>query len=524
MTAANSEYRHVQATGAFLNDSETLVQALTDLGAGFWVLTPLRLGDGTVVLVNRGFVPPEQRERAAHGAAEATTAATVTGLLRITEPKGWFLRRNDPAKNHWYSRDVQAIAAARGLDRPGGAVLYRSGGQCCRRCRRGRCRRGGWWRWRHRRSHSAPVGGLTVIAFRNTHLTYAITWYGLAALVVVGAWIVIREERRRRPTRGRPERSGGNPEKRRRRDAGRPPRSSTIRPVARTCDSSSSCAGSRSSGRSSPSPWCTSVFASRCRCTTCRWCCSVSSLSTRRACCAGGTRIEVTNSMLFVSLLVDVTTLTAQLYLSGGTTNPFVFLYLLQVILGAVLLRAWAVWTIVAITGACFAGLTLLYRPLALPPGDYGVLSGPYIQGTLLCFALNAALLVIFITRINRNLRARDARLAYLRERAAEEEHIVRMGLLASGAAHELGTPLSTLSVILGDWRRMPGFASDPERVQEIDEMQAQVTRCKGIVSGILLSAGEARGESPVETTVRTFLDDLVAEWRSTRPVARLTY
>lgn len=233
---------------------------------------------------------------------------------------------------------------------------------------------------------------------------------------------------------------------------------------------------------------------------------------------------EVTNSMLFVSLLVDVTTLTAQLYLSGGTTNPFVFLYLLQVILGAVLLRAWAVWTIVAITGACFAGLTLFYRPLALPPGDYGVLSGPYIQGMLLCFALNAALLVIFITRISRNLRARDARLAYLRERAAEEEHIVRMGLLASGAAHELGTPLSTLSVILGDWRRMPGFAGDPERVQEIDEMQAQVTRCKSIVSGILLSAGEARGESPVETTVRTFLDDLVAEWRSTRPVARLNY
>ena len=233
---------------------------------------------------------------------------------------------------------------------------------------------------------------------------------------------------------------------------------------------------------------------------------------------------EVTNSMLFVALLVDVSTLTAQLYLSGGTTNPFVFLYLLQVILGAVLLRAWAVWTIVAVTAVCFAGLTVLYRPLVLPPDNYGLLSGPYVLGMLLCFALNAALLVIFITRINRNLRARDARLAYLRERAAEEEHIVRMGLLASGAAHELGTPLSTLSVILGDWRRMPGFAADPERLQEIDEMQAQLTRCKGIVSGILLSAGEARGESPVETTVRTFLDDLVAEWRSTRPAVELTY
>ena len=233
---------------------------------------------------------------------------------------------------------------------------------------------------------------------------------------------------------------------------------------------------------------------------------------------------EVTNSTLFVALLVDVTTLTAQLYLSGGVTNPFVFLYLLQVILGAVLLRTWAVWTIVVVTGACFAGLTQVYRPLALPPDDYGRLSGPYIGGMLLCFTLNAALLVIFITRISRNLRARDTRLAYLRERAAEEEHIVRMGLLASGAAHELGTPLSTLSVILGDWRHMPGFSADPERLQEVDEMQAQVTRCKSIVSGILLSAGEARGDSPVETTVRTFLDDLVTEWRATRPVAEFSY
>ena len=230
---------------------------------------------------------------------------------------------------------------------------------------------------------------------------------------------------------------------------------------------------------------------------------------------------EVTNGELFFALLVDVTTLTAQLYLSGGTTNPFTFLYLLQVILGAVLLRSWSVWTMVGITAACFTGLTLFYRPLALPADYY---ERPYIEGTLICFALNAALLVIFITRINRNLRARDARLADLREQAAEEEHIVRMGLLASGAAHELGTPLSTVSVILGDWRRMSVIAADPQLLEEIDEMQAQVQRCKTIVSGILLSAGEARGDSPVATTIRTFLDDLVKEWRETRPVTRFTY
>lgn len=233
---------------------------------------------------------------------------------------------------------------------------------------------------------------------------------------------------------------------------------------------------------------------------------------------------EVANGELFFSLLVDVSTLTAQLYLSGGATNPFAYLYLLQVILGAVLLRAWSVWTIVGIAVACFTGLTFLYRPLPLPVDYYGMLFGPYIEGTLICFALNASLLVIFITRINRNLRARDARLADLRERAAEEEHIVRMGLLASGAAHELGTPLSTVSVILGDWRRMPAVAADTQLLEEIDEMQAQVQRCKAIVSAILLSAGEARGDSPAATTIRTFLDDLVREWRQTRPVARFTY
>jgi two-component system sensor histidine kinase RegB len=225
-----------------------------------------------------------------------------------------------------------------------------------------------------------------------------------------------------------------------------------------------------------------------------------------------------------VALLVDVGMLTAQLYLSGGATNPFVFLYLLQVTLAAVLLKAWSTWTMVAITAVCVAGLAMFGRPLALPPDHDRGLASPYIQGMLICFALNAALLVIFITRIGRNLRERDAHLADLRQRAAEEEHIVRMGLLASGAAHELGTPLATLAVILGDWGRMPFFTSDPELHQEVNEMQAQIQRCKSIVSGILLSAGEARGESSVETTLCHFMDELAQEWRATRPVVRFSY
>jgi two-component system sensor histidine kinase RegB len=232
----------------------------------------------------------------------------------------------------------------------------------------------------------------------------------------------------------------------------------------------------------------------------------------------------VSERALVISLLVDVATLTAQLYFSGGGSNPFIFLYLLQVTLGAVLLQRHNTWAIVAITSACFITLTQYHEPLSLPLNERGSLEDPYAIGVLICYALNAILLVVFVTRISRNLRARDARLADLRQRAAEEEHIVRMGLLASGAAHELGTPLSTLAVILGDWHRMPFFASDPELLHDVEEMQAQVLRCKNIVTGILLSAGEDRGEAPIATTVTGFLDELVAEWRATRSSSALTF
>jgi two-component system sensor histidine kinase RegB len=234
--------------------------------------------------------------------------------------------------------------------------------------------------------------------------------------------------------------------------------------------------------------------------------------------------VPVTNREVFLALLVDVASLTVQLYLSGGTTNPFAFLYLLQVILSAVLLEAWSTWTIVALILACLAGLSVYAKPLPLPFDHARGIGSLYVQGMLICFVLNAALLVIFVQRISGTLRAKATQLADLRQRAVEEEHIVRMGLLASGAAHELGTPLATLSVILGDWKRMPEFKKNPELLEEIAEMQTQLKRCKSIVSGILLSAGEARGESAKRTTIRTFLDELVEEWKGSRPVRGFSY
>lgn len=172
--AAADEYRHVLLEGRFLPLADTLVQAVTERGGGSWVMTPLRLGDGALVLVNRGFVPLDAKDPAAWAPPEG--AVTVTGLLRLPEPGGAFLRANDPAAGRWYSRDVAAIAAARGL--PEVAPYFVDADA--------------------RGDEGLPVGGLTVIAFPNNHLVYAITWYALALMVAVGFAYLLRYERRLR--------------------------------------------------------------------------------------------------------------------------------------------------------------------------------------------------------------------------------------------------------------------------------------------------------------------------------------
>ncbi|HUN98397.1 MAG TPA: ATP-binding protein [Bradyrhizobium sp.] len=232
----------------------------------------------------------------------------------------------------------------------------------------------------------------------------------------------------------------------------------------------------------------------------------------------------VSNRDLLLALMLDVAALSAQLYLSGGATNPFASLYLLQVTLGAVLLDARFTWSLLALACTFFAGLTVFFRPLAVAHSSFGDFSELQLTGMFVGFALDAVLLVVFVTLINRNLRERDAHLAALRQHAAEEDHIVRMGLLASGAAHELGTPLASLSVILSDWRRMTFWTSDAELAEDLSAMEASLRQCKSIVTGILVSAGEARGEDSSTTTVGRFMAGLVAEWRQTRTADMLSF
>ena len=235
-------------------------------------------------------------------------------------------------------------------------------------------------------------------------------------------------------------------------------------------------------------------------------------------------RWAVTNGELTAALLLDVVALAWQLYHSGGLTNPFASLFLLQVVIGAILLKPASSWGVALATVVALGVLGTDPMPLTLPQPYREDPLALYLKGSLICFGLIAVLLVAFVTRISRNLRESDAALADIRQRAAEEDHIVRMGLLASGAAHELGTPLSSLSVLLGDWKTLPRLSDDLELQDDLEDMEAAVGRCKAIVSGILMSAGEARGVAPEVTTMRDFLDDIVGEWRSSRLTGTIDY
>ena len=180
LSRENAEYRRLTVTGRFLEDRQTRVRAVTELGEGFWLMAPVQTDDGFVVLVNRGFVPQGWRDNrapeasgagsvgsrpTAAGAAEGTIA--VTGLLRISEPKGAFLRSNAPAENRWYSRDVEALSHAQHLT---GTAPYFVDAEADDDAGPD--------------SSQPPVAGLTVVHFRNSHLQYAITWFILALMAL----------------------------------------------------------------------------------------------------------------------------------------------------------------------------------------------------------------------------------------------------------------------------------------------------------------------------------------------------
>lgn len=183
---AQDEYSHVKFTAQFDNAAEALVFGSASAfrpdvgGAGYWVFTPAQLADGTVVIVNRGFVPENKKDPGSRAAGQIAGPVEITGALRWPDMQHWFTPNDDPVHNLFFARDPKAIAAAKSL----GVVAP----------------------FYVEQESPVPPGGLPqpgklVVALPDNHLQYAITWYGLAA-ALVGVFVVWARTSRRRDHSG----------------------------------------------------------------------------------------------------------------------------------------------------------------------------------------------------------------------------------------------------------------------------------------------------------------------------------
>jgi surfeit locus 1 family protein len=172
---AGEEYRRVTFGATFDHAKEALVYGAASAfrpdvsGPGYWVFTPARLPDGAFVIVNRGFVPENRRNAAMRAAGQIAGPVAIVGAVRWPEQRTLFSPADDPQKNLWFVRDPLAIAAAKGIEPV--APFYVE------------------------QESPLPPGGLPqagklAVTLRNAHLQYAITWYGLALvlLVMFGVW------------------------------------------------------------------------------------------------------------------------------------------------------------------------------------------------------------------------------------------------------------------------------------------------------------------------------------------------
>ncbi|MFN3718114.1 MAG: SURF1 family protein [Rhizobium rhizophilum] len=157
VTSDTAEYRRVEVRGQYLSSDDTLVKAVTSRGSGFWVMTPFETDGGWRLFINRGFVPDDWTAPTDRPKPEGEQ--TVTGLLRLTQPGGAFLRDNDPTGNRWFSRDTVAMAGALGLGQVAPYFIDANAS-----------------------GDGFPIGGFTVVSFPNKHFGYAMTWFGLAAV------------------------------------------------------------------------------------------------------------------------------------------------------------------------------------------------------------------------------------------------------------------------------------------------------------------------------------------------------
>ena len=230
----------------------------------------------------------------------------------------------------------------------------------------------------------------------------------------------------------------------------------------------------------------------------------------------------VSHQEFFLQLLVDVFSLSALLYFSGGSTNPFISLYLLPLTIAAATLPWRFTWVMAVITIACYTLLLFVYIPLPHDHNNHLIEFALHVSGMWLAFVLSTMIIAWFVVKMSASIRERDHDLAKAREQALRNEQIIALGTLAAGAAHELGTPLSTMAVVTGELQKE--YTQDNEFQNNITILRDQIAHCKHTLTHLLAKAGQNRAEQGSKLPVDKFLDQILDKWKLIRPSIKFTY
>jgi two-component system sensor histidine kinase RegB len=227
----------------------------------------------------------------------------------------------------------------------------------------------------------------------------------------------------------------------------------------------------------------------------------------------------VTDREFFVQLLVDLFALTSILYYTGGASNPFVYFFVLPMIISAAALPQIYTWILAGLSALSYTVLMLWRVEVPEFINMHGRASMDlHAAGMWVGFIVLSLLIATFVSAMAQTVRERDHYLARLRESALRDERVVAVATLAAGAAHELSTPLATMALVTGEIAREYPAATHPALNRDLGILRDQIARCKEALSVISASAGAARADSAERLTLDRFVRQAVAEVCHLRP------
>ena len=214
-------------------------------------------------------------------------------------------------------------------------------------------------------------------------------------------------------------------------------------------------------------------------------------------------------------LLVDISALTVLLYFSGGATNPFISYYLVPISIAAISLPMAMTWAITGLSILAYSALLVYYQPFnQLTPHHGNASFNLHIIGMWINFALSAGLITYFVVRMAAALRMQEAELSTQKEEQMQDEQLLAIATLAAGAAHELGTPLNTMKLLIDN---LAEEVVDPEQQQDVATLNQQIARCRTTLQS-LVNAASLIEEGSSSIPVAAYVDGLLDSWLLIRP------